>query len=59
MAKELAESEYAHFHLNRLRIEARRANEEDFELLAKLIEGKGKALKSRLTKCNRGSLKNR
>ncbi len=39
IAKELAESEYDHFHRNRLQNEARKADEEDFELLAKQIEG--------------------
>ena len=42
MAKELAESEYDRFHRNRLQIEASQADEEDFELLTKQIEDKGK-----------------
>lgn len=40
MAKELAESEYVRFHQKRLQLEAEKANEEDFEQLARQIEGK-------------------
>lgn len=46
IAKELAETEYERFHQNRLQIEAQKADEEDFELLAKKIEDKGKEIKS-------------
>lgn len=46
MAKELAETEYERFHQNRLQIEAQKADDEDFELLAKKIEDKGKEIKS-------------
>jgi len=42
MTKELAESEYDRFHRNRLQLEASQADEEDFELLTKQIEDKGK-----------------
>jgi hypothetical protein len=42
MAKELAEAEYDRFHQNRLQIEAEKADEEDFEQLARQLEEKGK-----------------
>ncbi|MCI5208964.1 MAG: hydroxyacid dehydrogenase, partial [Candidatus Electrothrix sp. ATG2] len=45
MAKELAESEYDRFHQNRLQIEARQADKEDFEQLAQQIEDKSKERK--------------
>lgn len=48
MAKELAESEYDRFHRKRLQIEARQADEKDFELLTKQIEDKGRMIKTRL-----------
>jgi len=42
MAKELGESEYDRFHRNRLQLEAEQADEEDFEELARQIEGKSR-----------------
>ncbi len=42
MAKELAEREYDRFHQARLQIEARQADEKDFECLARKIESNGK-----------------
>jgi len=45
MAKELAEKEYDRFHQARLQIEARQADEKDFECLAKKIESNGKGRK--------------
>jgi len=45
MAKELAESEYDRFHQNRLQLEAEKADEEDFEQLARQIEDKSKERK--------------
>ncbi len=45
IAKELAESEYDHFHQNRLQLEARQADKEDFEQLAQQIEDKSKERK--------------
>lgn len=44
MAKEMAESEYDRFHWNRLQIEARQVDEEDFELLTKQIEDMERSL---------------
>jgi len=46
MAKESAESKYEHFRRNRLQTEARQADEEDFERLAKQIDGKERERKS-------------
>ena len=45
MAKELAENEYDRFHQNRLQLEANKADEEDFEKLARQLENKGKERK--------------
>jgi len=45
MAKELAEAEFDRFHQNRLELEARQADEEDFEQLARQIEDKFKERK--------------
>ncbi|MCK5229077.1 MAG: virulence RhuM family protein, partial [Desulfobulbaceae bacterium] len=45
MAKELAEGECVRFHRNRLQLEAKQADEEDFEQLARQIEDKGKERK--------------
>ena len=45
MAKELAETEYDRFHQNRLLLEAKKADEEDFEELARQIEDKSKERK--------------
>jgi len=42
MAKELAEKEYDRFHQTRLQVEARQADEKDFECLARQIESNGK-----------------
>ncbi len=42
MAKELAEKEYDRFHQARLQVEARQADEKDFECLARKIENNGK-----------------
>jgi len=42
MAKELAEKEYDSFHQVRLQIEARQADEKDFEYLARKIESNAK-----------------
>ncbi len=42
MAKELAEKEYDRFHQARLQVEARQADEKDFECLARKIESNGK-----------------
>jgi hypothetical protein len=42
MAKELAEKEYDRFHQFRLQIEARQADEKDFEYLARKIESNAK-----------------
>lgn len=42
MAKELAEKEYDRFHQARLQVEARQADEKDFEFLAKKVESNGK-----------------
>lgn len=46
MAKELAESEYDRFRRNRSQLEAKQADEEDFEQLARQIEDKSKERKS-------------
>ncbi|MBA3006669.1 MAG: virulence RhuM family protein [Proteobacteria bacterium] len=42
IAKELAETEYDRFHTNRLQLEAKQADEEDFEQLTRQVEDKGK-----------------
>jgi hypothetical protein len=45
VAKEQAESEYDRFHQNRLELEARQADEDDFEQLARQLEDKSKGCK--------------
>ena len=45
MAKELAELEYDRFYQNRLELEARQADEEDFDQLARQIKDKSKERK--------------
>lgn len=44
MAKELAETEYDKFHRQRLQIEARKADEDDFQQLAEKLEKERKDL---------------
>ncbi|WP_339136804.1 MAG: virulence RhuM family protein [Candidatus Electrothrix sp. GW3-4] len=46
MAKELAQSEYDRFHQNRLQIDARQVEEEDFEQMTRQVEDKSKERKS-------------
>ena len=46
MAKELAETEYDRFHKNSLQLEAKQADEEDFEQLARQVGDKSKMRKT-------------
>jgi len=46
IAKELAETEYDRFHTNRLQLEAKQADEEDFEQITQQVEDKDKGRKA-------------
>lgn len=46
IAKELAETEYDRFHTNRLQLESKKVDEEDFEQLARQVEDKSKGCKA-------------
>ena len=46
IARELAETEYDRFHTNRLQLEAKQADEEDFEQITQQVEDKDKGRKA-------------